>query len=129
MEVKLTKEEQAKYDEVYTKITSQYNAEDLATLEADGVAKYYLKQIILKYVFTGEFPKDFNAKPLKNTSLQEEVHYDATMPLQEGKEPLINSVETICNNMNPDVDVQDIISSLNIERTKSDELDKSIQDE
>jgi hypothetical protein len=129
MEVKLTKEEQAKYDEVYTKITSQYNAEDLATLEADGVAKYYLKQIILKYVFTGEFPKDFKTQPLKNTPLQEEVNYDATIPLEEGKEPLINSVETICNNINPDVDVEDIISSLKIERTKSDELNKPIQDE
>ena len=50
MELKLTEEEQAKYDDTYSKITSQYNAEDLATLEADGVAKYYLKQIILKYV-------------------------------------------------------------------------------
>jgi len=129
MEVKLTKEEQAKYDEVYTKITSQYNAEDLATLEADGVAKYYLKQIILKYVFTGEFPKDFKTQPLKNTPLQEEVNYDATIPLEEGKEPLINSVETICNNINPDVDVEDIISSLKIERTKSDELNKPIQGE
>ena len=68
MEVKLTEEEKTKYDEVYTKITSQYNAEDLATLEADEVAKYYLKQIILKYIFTGDFPKDFKTQQLKKKS-------------------------------------------------------------
>ncbi len=129
MELKLSEEEKAKYDDTYAKITSQYNAEDLATLEADGVAKYYLKQIILKYIFTGEFPKDFKTEAQKNVSLQEEVNYDATIPLEVGKEPLINSVETICNSINPNVDVNDIISSLSIERTQSDELDKPIQNE
>jgi hypothetical protein len=129
MELKLSEEEKAKYDDIYAKITSQYNAEDLATLEADGVAKYYLKQIILKYIFTGEFPKDFKTEAQKNVSLQEEVNYDATIPLEVGKEPLINSVETICNSINPNVDVNDIISSLSIERTQSDELDKPIQNE
>ncbi len=123
MEVKLTKEEQAKYDEVYTKITSQYNADDLATLEEDNIAKYYLKQIILKYVFTGEFPKDFKTQAVKNTPLQEEHHYDAKIPLEQGKEPLIQ----IDNEVKADND--DIISSLTLDRTESNVNDKPIQDE
>ncbi len=126
MELKLTEEEQAKYDDTYSKITSQYNAEDLATLEADGVAKYYLKQIILKYVFTGDFPKDFKTQPLKNTKVEEEHHYDAKIPLQEGTEPLIKSVETISNEVK--VENEDIISSLTLDRTESNVNDKSIQD-
>jgi hypothetical protein len=123
MEVKLTEEEKAKYDEVYTKITSQYNAEDLATLEGDNIAQFYLKQIILKYVFTGEFPKDFKTQPLKNVKVEEEHHYDAKIPLEEGKEPLIK----IENEVKADND--DIISSLTLDRTESNVNDKSIQDE
>ena len=120
MEVKLTEEEKAKYDEVYTKITSQYSADDLATLEGDNIAQFYLKQIILKYIFTGEFPKDFKTQPLKNVSIEEEHHYDATIPLEVGKEPLIqvnNEVKT---------ENDDIISSLTLEREESDVIDKSI---
>jgi hypothetical protein len=120
MEVKLTEEEKAKYDEVYTKITSQYSADDLATLEGDNIAQFYLKQIILKYIFTGEFPKDFKTQPLKNVSIEEEHHYDAKIPLEVGKEPLIqvnNEVKT---------ENDDIISSLTLEREESDVIDKSI---
>jgi hypothetical protein len=123
MEVKLTEEEKAKYDEVYTKITSQYNAEDLATLEGDNIAQFYLKQIILKYIFTGEFPKDFKTQPLKNVKVEEEHHYDAKIPLEEGKEPLIKiENEVKANN-------DDIISSLTLDRTESYVDDKPIQNE
>jgi hypothetical protein len=127
MEVKLTEEEKAKYDEVYTKITSQYNAEDLATLEADNIAQFYLKQIILKYVFTGEFPKDFKTQPLKNVKVEEEHHYDAKIPLQEGKEPLIKIENEVNNEVKADND--DIISSLTLDRTESYVDDKPIQNE
>jgi len=120
MEVKLTEEEKAKYDEVYTKITSQYSADDLATLEGDNIAQFYLKQIILKYIFTGEFPKDFKTQPLKNVSIEEEHHYDATIPLEVGKEPLIQA------NNEVKAENDDIISSLTLEREKSDVIDKSI---
>ncbi len=124
MEVKLTEEEKAKYDEVYTKITSQYNAEDLATLEGDNIAQFYLKQIILKYIFTGEFPKDFKTQPLKNVKVEEEHHYDAKIPLEEGKEPLIKIENEVNNEVKADND--DIISSLTLEREESDVIDKSI---
>ena len=117
MEVKLTEEEKAKYDETYSKITSQYSA---ATLEGDNIAQFYLKQIILKYIFSGEFPKDFKTQPLKNTSIEEEHHYDAKIPLEVGKEPLIK----IENEVKADND--DIISSLTLEREESDVIDKSI---
>jgi len=127
MEVKLTEEEKAKYDEVYTKITSQYNAEDLATLEGDNIAQFYLKQIILKYIFTGEFPKDFKTQPLKNVSIEEEHHYDAKIPLQEGKEPLIKIENEVNNEVKADND--DIISSLTLDRTESYVDDKLIQNE
>ena len=123
MEVKLTEEEKAKYDEVYTKITSQYNAEDLATLEGDNIAQFYLKQIILKYIFTGEFPKDFKTQPLKNVKVEEEHHYDAKIPLEEGKEPLIKIENEV------KVDNDDIISSLTLDRTESYVDDKPIQNE
>jgi hypothetical protein len=120
MEVKLTKKEQKKYDETYTKITSQYSADDLATLEGDNIAQFYLKQIILKYIFTGEFPKDFKTQPLKNVSIEEEQHYDAKIPLEVGKEPLIQ----VNNEVKAEND--DIISSLTLEREESDVIDKSI---
>ena len=120
MEVKLTKKEQKKYDETYSKITSQYSADDLATLEGDNIAQFYLKQIILKYIFTGEFPKDFKTQPLKNVSIEEEHHYDAKIPLEVGKEPLIQ----VNNEVKAEND--DIISSLTLEREESDVIDKSI---
>jgi len=120
MEVKLTEEEKAKYDETYSKITSQYSADDLATLEGDNIAQFYLKQIILKYIFTGEFPKDFKTQPLKNVSIEEEHHYDAKIPLEVGKEPLIQ----VNNEVKAEND--DIISSLTLEREESDVIDKSI---
>jgi hypothetical protein len=124
MEVKLTEEEKAKYDEIYTKITSQYSADDLATLEGDNIAQFYLKQIILKYIFTGEFPKDFKTQPLKNVSIEEEHHYDAKIPLEEGKEPLIKIENEVNNEVKADND--DIISLLTLEREESDVIDKSI---
>ena len=124
MEVKLTEEEKAKYDETYSKITSQYSADDLATLEGDNIAQFYLKQIILKYIFTGEFPKDFKTQPLKNTLIEEEHHYDAKIPLEVGKEPLIKIENEVNNEVKAEND--DIISSLTLEREESDVIDKSI---
>lgn len=96
MDLKLTDEEKAKYDEIYGKITSNYSKEDMETLDQDDVAKYFLKNIILKYIFTGEFPKDLSAVGKAKISGKNEYHYDAKIPLQETKEEL--AVEIISNN-------------------------------
>ena len=135
MDIKLTEEEQAKYDNVYTKITSKYCKEDLELLEADDVAKYVLKNLILRYVLTGEMPTNFSVNYQTHLGMSNEVHYDASIPLRNPEEVvLVENVvegtceaETISNEVK--VDLDDIISSLTIERTESDELNKSIQDE
>ena len=128
MDIKLTEEEQAKYDNVYTQITSKYCKEDLELLEGDDVAKYVLKNLILRYVLTGEMPTNFSVNYQTHLGMSNEVHYDASIPLQNPEEVvLVENVETISNEVK--VDLDDIISSLTIERTESDELNQSIQDE
>ena len=128
MDIKLTDEEQVKYDKVYTQITSKYCKEDLELLEADDVAKYVLKNLILRYVLTGEMPTNFSVNYQTHLGMSNEVHYDASIPLQNPEEVvLVENVETISNEVK--VDLDDIISSLTIERTESDELNQSIQDE
>ena len=128
MDIKLTEEEQAKYDNVYTQITSKYCKEDLELLEADDVAKYVLKNLILRYVLTGEMPTNFSVNYQTHLGMSNEVHYDASIPLQNPEEVvLVENVETISNEVK--VDLDNIISSLTIERTESDELNQSIQDE
>ena len=133
MDIKLTESEQAKYDKVYSQITGKYCKEDLELLENDDVAKFVLKNLIVRYVLTGEMPTDFSVNynthlGMNNAEgLRSEVHYDASIPLQNPEEVvLVENVETISNEVKLDYDNK--ISSLEIERTKSDELDNSIQD-
>ena len=96
MDIKLTEEEQAKYDKVYTQITSKYNKEDLELLENDDVAKFVLKNLIIKYIFTGEMPKDFSINYQTHLGMNNEVHYDASIPLQNPEDVvLVENVETI----------------------------------
>ena len=132
MDIKLTETEQAKYDNVYTQITSKYCKEDLELLEADDVAKYVLKNLILRYVLTGEMPTNFSVNYQTHLGMSNEVHYDASIPLQNPEEVvLVENVETISNEVKVDLEesVANIISSLELDRTESDELNQSIQDE
>ena len=127
MDIKLTEEEQAKYDKVYSQITGKYNKEDLELLENDDVAKFVLKNLIVRYVLTGKMPTDFSINYNTHLGMSNEVHYDASIPLQSPEDVvLVENVETISNEVK--VDLDDIISSLEIERTESDELDIPIQD-
>ena len=127
MDIKLTEEEQAKYDKVYSQITGKYCKEDLELLENDDVAKFVLKNLIVRYVLTGEMPTDFSVNYNTHLGMSNEVHYDASIPLQNPEEVvLVENVETIDNEVK--VDLDDIISSLEIEGTKSDVNDKPIQD-
>ena len=134
MDIKLTEEEQAKYDKVYSQITGKYCKEDLELLENDDVAKFVLKNLIVRYVLTGEMPTDFSINYNTHLGMNNEVHYDASIPLQNPEEVVLvenvvqgtNEVETISNEVK--VDLDDIISSLTIERTESDELNIAIQD-
>ena len=77
MDIKLTEEEQAKYDKVYSQITGKYCKEDLELLEADDVAKFVLKNLILNYIFTGEMPTNFSVNYNTHLGMSNEVHYDA----------------------------------------------------
>ena len=96
-------------------------------LENDDVAKFVLKNLIIRYVLTGKMPTDFSVNYTTHLGMNNEVHYDASIPLQNPEEVvLVENVETISNEVK--VDLDNIISSLEIERTKSDELDNSIQD-
>jgi len=127
MDIKLTSDEQAKYDNVYTQITGKYNKEDLELLENDDVAKFVLKNLIVRYVLTGEMPTDFSVNYNTHLGMSNEVHYDASIPLQNPEEVvLVENVETISNEVK--VDLDDIISSLEIERTESYVNDIAIQD-
>jgi len=112
IEIKLTDEEKAKYDDIYAKITSNYSKEDMQTLEEDEVAKYFLKNIIIKYIFTGEFPKDFSNTAKASINGQNEYHYDAKIPLQEEKEELIKDVEIISNNTIEDTGINEFIEPI-----------------
>jgi len=127
MDIKLTSEEQAKYDNVYSQITGKYNKEDLELLENDDVAEFVLKNLIIRSVLTGKMPTDFSVNYNTHLGMSNEVHYDASIPLQNPEEVvLVENVETISNEVKLDYD--NIISSLEIERTESDVNDKPIQD-
>ena len=127
MDIKLTEEEQAKYDKVYSQITGKYCKEDLELLENDDVAKYVLKNLIIRYVLTGEMPTDFSVNYNTHLGMSNEVHYDASIPLQNPEEVvLVENVETISNEVK--VDLDNIISSLELERSESDVNDIAIQD-
>ena len=96
-------------------------------LENDDVAKFVLKNLIVRYVLTGEMPTDFSVNYNTHLGMSNEVPYDASIPLQNPEEVvLVENVETISNEVK--VDLDDIISSLTIERTESDELNIAIQD-
>jgi hypothetical protein len=127
MDIKLTEEEQAKYDKVYSQITGKYCKEDLELLENDDVAKFVLKNLIIRYVLTGEMPTDFSVNYNTHLGMSNEVHYDASIPLQNPEEVvLVENVETISNEVK--VDLDNIISSLELERSESDVNDIAIQD-
>lgn len=121
MDIKLTTEEQAKYDDVYQKIISTYTKDDLKSLEEDETAKYFLKNIIIRYIFTGDFP-DITKMNKIEINNDNEYHYDAKIPLQDKPNDLeveIISAEdkTISNIVKLDYD--ELLSSLKIERTES----------
>ena len=134
MDIKLTESEQAKYDKVYSQITGKYCKEDLELLENDDVAKFVLKNLIIRYVLTGEMPTDFSVNYNTHLGMSNEVHYDASIPLQNPEEVVLvenvvqgtNEVETISNEVK--VDLDNIISSLELERSESDVNDIAIQD-
>ena len=127
MDIKLTEEGKAKYDKVYSQITGKYNKEDLELLENDDVAKFVLKFLIIRYVLTGEMPTDFSVNYNTHLGMSNEVHYDASIPLQNPEEVvLVENVETISNEVK--VDLDNIISSLELERSESDVNDIAIQD-
>ena len=127
MDVKLTEEEQKKYDSIYSQITGKYSKDDMELLVNDDIAKHVLKTLITRYILTGEFPTDFTVNYNTHLGMSNEVHYDATIPLED--KPAEIEPEVILNNPNAvTIDYDNILSSLEIERTKSDELDNSIQD-
>ena len=127
MDIKLTEAEQAKYDNVCSQITGKYCKEDLELLENDDVAKFVLKNLIIRYVLTGEMPTDFSVNYNTHLGMSNEVHYDASIPLQNPEEVvLVENVETISNEVK--VDLDNIISSLELERSESDVNDIAIQD-
>ena len=127
MDVKLTEEEQKKYDSIYSQITGKYSKDDMELLVNDDIAKHVLKTLIIRYILTGEMPTDFTISENTHLGMSNEVHYDATIPLED--KPAEIEPEVILNNPNAvTIDYDNILSSLEIERTKSDELDNSIQD-
>ncbi len=127
MDVKLTEEEKTKYESIYSQITGKYSKDDMELLENDDIAKHVLKTLITRYILTGEMPTDFTISENTHLGMSNEVHYDASIPLEE--KPAEIEPEVILNNPNAvTIDYDNILSSLEIERTKSDELDNSIQD-
>jgi hypothetical protein len=127
MDVKLTEEEQKKYDSIYSQITGKYNKDDLDLLENDDVAKHVLKTLIIRYILTGEMPTDFSISQNTHLGMTNEIHYDATIPLEAHPDEI--KPEIILNNPEAiTIDYDNILSSLEIERTKNDEPDNSIQD-
>jgi hypothetical protein len=127
MDVKLTEEEQKKYDSIYSQITGKYSKDDLELLENDDIAKHVLKTLIIRYILTGEMPTDFTVNYNTHLGMSNEVHYDATIPLEAHPDEI--KPEIILNNPEAiTIDYDNILSSLEIERTKSDELDIAIQD-
>lgn len=86
--IDLTPEEENKYDETYKKIIANYTKKDLAILRNDEIAQFYLKNIILKYVLTGEFPTQTDINNNIHLLKEEELigFYDAKIPLEEKPE-------------------------------------------
>ena len=128
MDVKLTEEEQKKYDSIYSQITGKYSKDDLELLENDDIAKHVLKTLIIRYILTGEMPTDFTVNYNTHLGMSNEVHYDATIPLEEKQadiepEVILNNPEAIT------IDYDNILSSLNIERNDSNVNNITIQDE
>ena len=127
MDVKLTDEEKVKYESIYSQITGKYSKDDLELLENDDIAKHVLKTLIIRFILTGEMPTNFSVNYNTHLGMNNEVHYDASIPLEE--KPADIEPEVILNNPNAvTIDYDNILSSLEIERTKSDEPDNSIQD-
>ena len=127
MDVKLTEEEQKKYDSIYSQITGKYSKDDMELLDNDDIAKHVLKTLIIRYILTGEMPTDFTISQNTHLGMSNEVHYDATIPLED--KPAEIEPEVILNNPEAiTIDYDNILSSLELERTKSDEPDNSIQD-
>jgi len=127
MDVKLTEEEKTKYDSIYSQITGKYSKDDMELLENDDIAKHVLKTLIIRYILTGEMPTDFSISQNTHLGMTNEIHYDATIPLEAHPDEI--KPEIILNNPEAiTIDYDNILSSLEIERTKSDELDNSIQD-
>ena len=72
-------------------------------------------------------PTDFSVNYNTHLGMSNEVHYDASIPLQNPEEVvLVENVETISNEVK--VDLDNIISSLELERSESDVNDIAIQD-
>lgn len=117
MDIKLTSEEQAKYDDVYQKIISTYTKDDLKSLEDDETAKYFLKNIIIRYIFTGDFPDITKGIDKIEINDNDEYHYDAKIPLQDKPDDL---EVKILQSSEVKLDYDELLSSLEIERTKSD---------
>ena len=85
IKIELTNEEQLKYDLTYKSIISNYTKKELKIIEDDPIAMFYLKNIVLKYVLTGDFPTvnqiQSNIHLLPENELIE--NYNAKIPLQE----------------------------------------------
>ena len=127
MDVKLTDQEKKKYESIYSQITGKYSKDDMDLLENDDIAKHVLKTLIIRYILTGEMPTDFTVNYNTHLGMSNEVHYDATIPLEEKPDEI--KPEVILNNPEAiTIDYDNILSSLEIERTKSDELNIAIQD-
>ena len=127
MDVKLTEEEKTKYESIYSQITGKYSKDDMELLENDDIAKHVLKTLITRYILTGEMPTDFTISENTHLGMSNEVHYDATIPLEE--KPADIEPEVISNNPEAiTIDYDNILSSLELERTKSDEFNIAIQD-
>jgi hypothetical protein len=128
MDVKLTDQEKNKYESIYSQITGKYSKDDMELLENDDVAKHVLKTLIIRFILTGEMPTDFSVNYNTHLGMSNEVHYDATIPLEEKQADI--EPEVILNNPNAvTIDYDKILSSLNIERTESNVNDISIQNE
>ena len=128
MDVKLTEEEQKQYDSIYSQITGKYNKDDLDLLENDDIAKHVLKTLIIRYILTGEFPTDFTVNYNTHLGMSNEVHYDASIPLEP--KPANIEPEVILNNPEAiTIDNDNILSLLNIETTDSNVNNIAIQDE
>ena len=128
MDVKLTDQEKKKYESIYSQITGKYNKDDMELLENDDVAKHVLKTLIIRYILTGEMPTDFTVNYNTHLGMSNEVHYDATIPLEP--KPADIEPEVILNNPEAiTIDYDNILSYLNIETTDSNVNNIAIQDE